>query len=483
MKKVQVAIKSAGITLLVLVLVGLLVLSVASIFEPSIVLFEEVVPEQYQYLAEASDIPSGAALAMNIYSTSGEAISVTEEAAISAYNEADAIVIYIGNDSSQFEYVAMWQEAGYNVFQYDWSSYIVGEESYVTATVWAETLSGRMYSANGQNMETQSTAYSIADFFIAEYIAYFNEVDIAGASEIRFIAEGIGGELATKVATELIELAAYDNNYNDILIDRVAYIDTMPAAEESEIIAGVEAMSDRGVAMEMYVNIYEFDTAEYSAIYDMAESMTLVEYKCSWAGAEAELSGQMLRWYSESLSNGLFVDQSISNSGEYTPSAKLASSYLIARKGVIFTMEQNYDEQTGEESFFSIDVALPIIAGFTFYDTNGDGVYNERIGARASNIKIELYTSVSGMTTLLGTYMTDENGFYSINISSIYANRFDNLYVVAYTDSGYGLTKRADDVFMMSNDINSTVNKSDYFIFEHRKNVQIVNVGVVIDEK
>ncbi|MFI3229863.1 MAG: hypothetical protein R3Y23_06890, partial [Bacillota bacterium] len=171
------------------------------------------------------------------------------------------------------------------------------------------------------------------------------------------------------------------------------------------------------------------------------------------------------------------------SSGEYTPSALLASSYLLARINTIYAMSQNSVAETGEESFISIDVALPIIAGFTFYDTNGDGVYNERIGARAGNVKIELYTYVAGITSLLGTYMTDSRGFYSIEISSLYANRYDNLYVVAYTDSGLTLTKRADDIFMMSNDVNSTVNKSDYFIFEHRKNVQIVNVGVIFNEE
>ncbi|MFI3229775.1 MAG: hypothetical protein R3Y23_06435, partial [Bacillota bacterium] len=316
-------------------LIATIVLSVCAIFIPNLVLFATEIPDQYIYDASQSDMPEGSDIGLYIYDANATAVSVTDSNASSLYDASGAIVVYIHgaiaeDGTNEFLYAEEWQSAGYNVFSYDWSAFAVGTETEISAKIWADTLTGQSYQTSSGSVICPETKYSLADFFIAEYIAFLDSVNITEAFEIRFIAEDIGGDLVAKVVTEIMALAEYDDTFNPILIDRVAFLDTVPTAETSDIVSAVEDMSDFGVAMEAYVNVYYQNIETNETMYDFASNMTLVEYKCDWQDIE-DYSGEMARWYSESLLCELFVDQSISSSGEYTPSALLASSYLLAR--------------------------------------------------------------------------------------------------------------------------------------------------------
>lgn len=352
-----------------------------------------------------------------------------------------------GNDNECRGDYVYYNEAGYDALIFMWNG--LGFKT-----------RGEAEAAVNSDDKTKSVPY----IFCSEFSSVgFIKGDVR---EIRFIGEGLGALIAAEAFNMLIQYEEYDSV---VLPDRLTCIN--PEFEDiSRFVSAAAAVSERGGAIENIVTEYETDAKTIECIREY--SITLSFGINTSGGLTAR------QWYEKSALYGLFTDYAINDSGEYSPSFNLPTPYLLSRKGVQFYMDGNDTAELSDDRLSSLEVEAPIVAGIAFYDNNLNGIADDGCTARAGKVKIELYIKNGAENKLLGSAMTNDSGIYRLNVPKIYANRADELFVKAALIGNKKFTVISEDLITGNGIYNETGLSAD-FTFNHRKNVKIINVGVV----
>jgi|AGTN01.1.fsa_nt_gi hypothetical protein len=425
-------------------------------------------------------------------------------------------------NDSDFSLMLPFLQAGYNLGLFYYTQF--GTEPFpwnIEEKIWGTNgdFGMRYYVSPAKFEEEDVPDVSVAEIFAAYYLDFMKSVDYKG-SEIRFSGHSMGGQVTAAVTSYLVTKEAEGMIPADYLPDRITLFDpyfsgianqvkvdwmdrkiSEPVCDESgavirEDTSNIEfaaetlkIAAERGIAIEIIPTVTgitigastlgTFREGGLAALYASAE---VLQFRCDWSTDAigdfntAHESG--MRWYAAALNkDNVREDNGL---GQYTLSPKVPTSYVMAREGVQYEMQNpNMTAAQEDDVIRPVNVYNPVVAGFAFYDLNSDGAYNERIKARAAGIKVELYRTVGGIDTRIGSAITDKSGFYKIEVDGSYASGFDTLYVKAYPSGNNIITSRADKIEMMNNDINPDSGASDTFVFgTYLKSVKIINVGI-----
>ncbi|MFA5449724.1 MAG: hypothetical protein WC292_04735 [Clostridia bacterium] len=426
-----------------------------------------------------------------------------------------------GNEG--FMRVDGWLKGGYNAAVFNWSQFSDAQFPW--------DLEEKMWGVNGrfgmQWMPPSGIAEKedipdvpLAKIFAAFYLDFMADYSHYSGREIWIAGHSMGGAMALSSVSYLVTKEAEGVIPASLLPDRVTlfdpyfsffvndvYIDWLdrtmgaPLLDESgevirenttnaEFVAEVaKSLTARGIALEIVPTVtgvvpavayhMERGTAGLDALY--AEAQTF-QFRTDWVKdpvltnfAESHNGGRF--WYSESFTEDYIFDSAMENSEEYTVSGKMPLSVIMARRGIIYEMEKNFTPEGADDIIYSTNIDAPYVAGFAFLDTNENGAYDERIQSRLSGVRVELYLKSGAENRLLGTATTDITGFYKIEVPALYANGFDELFVKISIPPLTSITRRADKILLLNNDINPDSGASDLFIMPHRKSLIIINTG------
>jgi len=169
------------------------------------------------------------------------------------------------------------------------------------------------------------------------------------------------------------------------------------------------------------------------------------------------------KWYSKTLEiHGELYDKRMNNSKEKVPCASSNASYVLLRSGTIYRLYEGQNTtDIADDVIKSENIETAIVGGIAKVE-NAFGTES-----RLAKVKIELYLISGTENRLMGNCITDSSGFYHIQIPKIYANGFDEFYLVIYMPTGY--TK-----------VSQTITGN--FIFEHMKSSVNIDIGAIKNE-
>jgi hypothetical protein len=118
-------------------------------------------------------------------------------------------------------------DAGYNVANFYWHRFAATSNFAAEEKIWgvngAEGIAYRLPS--GRNSLHDAFDFSVAEFFVGEYLRAANLVDGFGSAEIRIAGHSMGTPLATAATFLLTELAKTNAIKSDIIPNRLALLD------------------------------------------------------------------------------------------------------------------------------------------------------------------------------------------------------------------------------------------------------------------
>lgn len=249
-----------------------------------------------------------------------------------------------------------------------------------------------------------------------------------------------------------------------------------------------EALNKRGVTTQILPSQTGFVYALASMYSEdgykkLCENTVTIRYRSDWVKNPIEEFNDFhyagRDWYVHSIFDEAYPDNAMHNTPDVTPSAMTMLAYIYARTGTSYSMEENTTEDDfTDDIFFADNIETAKIAGFAFDDSNGNGIYDERIQARLAGAKVELYLVDGRKNTLIATKITDESGYYSFDIPRIHANGFDKFYIRVIAPAGYEIGTRGREDGAMGNDIRKTDGLSDTVTLAHYKSLRIINIGL-----
>lgn len=419
-------------------------------------------------------------------------------------------------------------KAGYNILIFRWSQLTDDHSPMgVEPKIWGidnEEVTMRWKDTNNKYVYDDIPNASVAEIFGAYYLDFISRFDFTG-SYIQISGHSMGGQLAFAASSFLLckeqeglipaaylpdKVTIFDpyltplssdvscawlgRNISTPVIDEygnpvytkgmqrfTSVIDTM-----ADI---AQALTDRGIVCEYVPSItgyvfglmFALDQNEPSALR-LIQNTVLVKYRTDWVTSITDFNGfhgAGKDWYFlAAMLEGYLLDNAMNNSTDLAPTPSTPLSYLFARRGTTYEMQENQTLTPTDDVMFSTNVVCAQIAGFAFYDANGNNSYDERVQARMSGVRVELYLKVRTEDKLVATTITDQAGFYSFDIPRINANGFDDFFIRVVPPIGYKVCNRGSSMPMMDNDINPNSNKSDTITLKHYKNLRILNIGL-----
>ena len=131
------------------------------------------------------------------------------------------------------------------------------------------------------------------------------------------------------------------------------------------------------------------------------------------------------------LNVGIYITLETDDEGYYNTSNLMPGYYLIRAEMDDFVIHENYIKiYSGNMSYNISKPKLGNVNGNIYFDSNGNDKYD--VGEEMNNVDVELkYSTLSGITKIVDTYITDETGSYSFSSLipgpyNIYANKLPN---------------------------------------------------------
>jgi hypothetical protein len=447
-------------------------------------------------------------------------------------NEGGAI------DDERCAYMAPYIQAGYNLLLFRWSQFSDEASPWdAEGKIWGTNKGtfkeGMLYGMRWRVALNQNESdyvsddvpnASVAEIFGAFYLDFMSRFDYEG-SMIEISGHSMGGQVAFAAASFLLTKEQEGLINPSYLPDKVtlfdpyitqifdgaycawlkkpvsAYVNDKDGNPEYfapgirkftasiDLMAEIaKALKDRGIATQVipaetgyvYVlaKIYTDD-----AYKKLCDNTVTIRYRSDWVTDRItnfnsfHMAGR--NWYIDSVNNKVYADTAMNNTPDVTPSARTMLAYAYARMGTSYSMEENLTEDNYADDIFASDnIENARIAGFAFYDANGDGIYNERIQARMAGVKVELYRVDGRKNILVATQITDASGYYSFDIPRINANGFDKFYIRIIAPKGYQIGERGRYDDCMGNNIRQIDSLSDTVTLAHYKSLSIINIGL-----
>lgn len=376
-------------------------------------------------------------------------------------------------------------EAGYNYGVFIWSqpsdtdSFVPTEAS---GKIWGRAGTFTYADENGKRVkeETDTIPLSIAECFLSYYMTFMERAGFFGR-EIIFTGHSLGANTMSAISNLMITKAKQKKLDKQYLPDRIvlfdayweclqddSYVDWLGETVGADGVFGrtietVLAAREMGIATEYVassaiskmVDIYAIARPEGSAKI----STDMLFEKVTYLDAVSALNDHVksFYWYLGKISEPALYDETDKSQLAFGPNMPLSVSF--ARNGVTYKMNKN-------GGISSTNIQSAKIAGFAFYDENGNGINDDRIKCRAQNVKVELYEGdrkiADAVTTAGGYYEFTENlvagGKYRVKASGINPG--------THGDGGY-----------MDNGINSDGYSEELEILS-KTDLKIVNIGI-----
>lgn len=398
---------------------------------------------------------------------SGEAVTANNAVSAGVFDTDSPTVIYFCGERQSFYGYDVWQSKGFNTGIIFWKPF------------YGEGAEGKIWGTTDASWDTDGAkgiikSCSVCELISAYYLDFTSDITYNGG-EIRFIGAEKGATLAVSVAAYLTEKERAENVSADVIPARLTLFETefgTDFCDTEKVVEALDVTYKRGVTAEALNTVCGDNYQKVSF-----GTNSLINYRYDGDETLAKDCAYTEYWYVSALkSDALITDNAMNNSGEFVPTASLSESYVAARKNIVYAMEENTTLDYADDVIKSVNVTFAGVSGIAFFDSGTDGVFRSGIGARAKGVKIELYLISGTEHRLMGSYMTDSDGVYLITVPKIYANGFDDFYVVAYPPTDAEITAFSEVPY--GNGIHAETNLSEYFSFTHMKSLKIINVGV-----
>jgi hypothetical protein len=447
------------------------------------------------------------------YDDSGKRIRTTEKNV--PFDDNKPTVIYTQGGKDDFPDSASWLDNGYNVGIFVWSQFLNDDPFSVEQKIWGVSQGMRYEIGNGKYESSDTVNYSLAEIFMAYYCDFFNGRDYKG-SEIRIEGFSLGAQLVIASVNYLIALE--ENGYADkrLYPDRITLFDGVFSNYSSSnyikwlnreigkdgaiklVLDTVKSIRKKGTAVE-YIRSSPVEIVSRMGSGDKQNFNRLInetcffDYRSDWLSYNdlddllddsygKHVAGR--NWYYQMISYSPPLDTACASSVQYALSPNTPTSYIFARCGAKYQMNINLTSDASDDVIYSVNCDVPFVAGFAFFDLNGNGINDERIAGRAQGIKVKLYMSQEGNEDkLIGATVTRESGYYELPIEPIYINALHDqgkeFYIKVDLSQGYAIASKnsENECLMMNNDINEDGCSNTFFIYTKR-DLKIVDIGL-----
>ncbi len=395
-----------------------------------------------------------------------------------------------------------WIEEGYNVASYFWSQLSDFMPTTCVNGVWERRAIPFKYEKDGEIIEkAESINYTIAECFVAYYVDFMAQYDYKG-SQIYFQGLSLGGNLLIAVNSYLLTLNKAGLISDRLLPDRVTYHDTYLTSAPSTLFVPwlnkqigengtlkmlyevSKELISRGVAVEYVASSFVSDLTKLGAgdadLFDeFSKKVTYLNFDASFAGINQGLSHIAGKeWYHKVITEPIYYDYAAQNpeeNGIYAPSPKAPISYIYARMGSSYDMEINNTRLTfSDDVIKSTNITAPKVAGFAYFDSNDNGINDDRLFNRINGINVELYDSSD---KLVATTTTSNGGYYEFLLEATAIGK--NYYVKIALPSGKVVGKPdSGSMLCMGNGIKSDL-KSNIVAINSTLDLKIINIGLI----
>lgn len=395
-----------------------------------------------------------------------------------------------------------WIEQGYNVASYFWSQLADFMPDTCVDGVWERGKIPFKYEKDGKVvLVEESINYTIAECFVAYYVEFMAQYDYKG-SEIYFQGLSLGGNLLTAVNSYLLTLEKVGLISTEILPDRVTFHDTYMTNAPTNLFVpwlnriigdnGVLKMiyevsmelRSRGVAVEyvassMVSSITTLGKGDKDLYNKFTNQVTLFNFDASFAGLNAGLehiAGK--EWYHKVITEPIFYDNTAENpeaNGIYAPGPNTPISYTYARMGSVYDMERNQTRIIfSDDVIKSTNITAPKIAGFAYFDSNDNGINDDRLFNRINGVIVELYDSSDNK---IDSVTTANGGYYEFLLKS---GDVGKTYYIKITLPDGKVVGKYDNGAMlcMGNGIKSDL-KSNLIAINNLLDLKIINIGLI----
>lgn len=437
------------------------------------------------------------------YDTNGNK-TISKNATI---NKNKSLVIFFqSSDDNEDNYnILEWQQKGYNVGVFMWQQLADDDPYTAERKIWGR--GNLRFSNNPQSLvKTKDTPkYSMAETFVAYYYDFMSKQNFSGG-EIRFQGLSHGAQLIVGASSYLMELekeglidksffpdrvtmfeaffsGTSDNTYINWLDKPIGYDGTIKLACDT-----IKQMKTKGIAIE-YIrsSLAEYTAIEEGKVFEkLLKEVCLLDYRSDWINDysveglnEKHQIGQ--KWYNKMLEYAMPIDTASVAFEQYSISPRVPTSYIYARMGTKYGMENNESFELEDEIYFSTNSIVPLVAGFVFLDKNENGNNDNRIISRVDGVELELYMVEENKETLLGRTVSRNGGYYQFPIEPIFIFGTNGQeFYMKVNDTQRNITPHKGDSqkwYMMINNININKKSNSFFIRKKEEQI-IINIGL-----
>ncbi|NCA66817.1 MAG: hypothetical protein EOM87_01990 [Clostridia bacterium] len=402
-------------------------------------------------------------------------------------------------------YRAKWLAAGYNVGCFMWSQFSDDSPFIGQSKVWG-IYNGKMrWSKNSGGYEKNDVpSHSVAEIYAACYNDFMSQHDFCG-SEIRLYGHSLGAQLTVALSSYFMSAVETGKMNPEYLPDRVSLLDPYLSNDIDAIyvtwldktledcgsvkatLDTVIRLKNKGIAVELvrsspWVEIaalaYKSGEDGYNeALKDEVAHLSIdtgfLPSKYGMIDGIAACHEVGEDWYSGSIDKGLWTDNAANASGGYGISSVTPTSYTYARMGSKYELDINESEKDYSDDIQrSVNINSAKIAGFVFLDKNSNGIMDDRLCNRLSNVTVTLYEK--GKKKPVTTYTTGTSGYYEF-LTEV----GKNYYIKVSPVKNYAFSQITDaDSLYMSNNIGSD-GISAIFTPANSASLIIVNAGII----